>query len=242
MNKNQILTLILGISITIVISLLVSFELLPKNSIIISAIVLGIVLTILIRKQKENSNEKGLPETERKNTKDSTRFYYLIITIRIFSLFSALLTLIIISDILLPASVVDSAIVYYKNINESKNGKTYYIYASGKYKYKESVNKDFYDKIQIRDTLKVYLTKNFLEWKKAELIKNNNIALTLQGSDIYYMGTFGLAFLIPLFSFLDYRKWLKKIYYWIPSGILIILSLVFWTLLILKWTGSIEKF
>ena len=76
---NQILTLILGI--TIVVSLLVSFELLPKRSIIISAIVPGIVLTILIRKQKENNNEKRLPETVSKNTKNSTlpflKFFYL---------------------------------------------------------------------------------------------------------------------------------------------------------------------
>ena len=49
MNKNQILTLILG-----------------------TAIVPGIVLTILIRKQKENNNEKRLPETVSKNTKNST--------------------------------------------------------------------------------------------------------------------------------------------------------------------------
>lgn len=70
MNKNQILTLILGTAI--VVSLLVSFELLPKRSIIISAIVPGIVLTILIRKQKENNNEKRLPETVSKNTKNST--------------------------------------------------------------------------------------------------------------------------------------------------------------------------
>ena len=49
MNKNQILTLILG-----------------------TAIVPGIVLTILIRKQKENNNEKRLPETVSNNTKNST--------------------------------------------------------------------------------------------------------------------------------------------------------------------------
>jgi len=242
MNKNQTIILVIGIVLTLFISLLVSFDYLPKNSILISAIIIGIVLTIFIRKFGQENLKQNKKESETESQDQFSRFKHIIYITRILSLLSAILTLIIISDIILPEGKVDTAIVYLKNISISDKDSTYYIYASEIYKYKESSSIDLYENVQIGDTLLVYLSKNFMEWKRVEVFRRNKPIFVSQGGDIHYMGAFGIAFLLPLFSLLNPRKWFKKFYYWIPSSILIILSMVFWTLLILKWTGSIEKF
>lgn len=240
MKKQQIKILAISIIFVTIVGLLVGLEILPTDSIIYSSIITSTALVILIRKyQKNNIKEEKLELTT--NEKYS-KLKPLIIITRVFSLVPVILTIIILSDIFLPASIVDEAVIFNKNITKSRDGNSYYLYGEGKYKYSESVELDFFDKVQVGDTIQIHLSKNFMEWKKVDLIKNNTIIFTTQGSDIYYMGIFSLAFLFPIISVLDPSKWLKKFYFWIPSSILIILSIVFWILLILKWTGAIEKF
>lgn len=242
MNKKQILALVIILSLTIIIGILVGFELLPTSSITIFSLIMGVGLLIFIRKFKQE-NEKELAERPDKiSSNASSKSQYLIGTTRLFSILSAFLTIVILGDIFLPAGTTDIAAVISKNESSSKYGTAFYINAKGNYNYRENVSEDFYKLASAGDKIKVYLSKNFMEWKSVELIKNDRIVAISNGSDIYYLGIFGIAFLIPLFSFSDPQKWLKNFYYWIPSVILILLSLVLLIFLNLKWFGIIEKF
>lgn len=126
----------------------------------------------------------------------------LLLFVRICSLPTAVLTLLIFYDVVMPINSFDAAKVIGKDKYFHKGTVNYSIKAQGKYDYYEKVGGAFYEKALKGDIVRLGLTKFFKEWKTLELIQDNRIVMRTRGHDIYAMGLFGLLFLVPLFSFL----------------------------------------
>jgi len=126
----------------------------------------------------------------------------ILLIVRILSIPTAILTVFIFSDLVSPVSKFDLAKVTKKSRVSDKHGYDYYIDASGEKEYSEQVSRVFFDKVKKGDTIRIGLTKYFEEWKYLQLIREEKVVCTTRGSDIYAMAIFGLAFIVPLFSFL----------------------------------------
>lgn len=239
MNKFFYILVSVMVFIACILGLLVAFNILPLYYIYIGSLVIGVIAIIYIRKNRE----KFIQTSQDKKPVTPSKSYQAITWItRLCAVISLGLAITIILDIVKPASQTDTAVVLNKKITEPKGDTTYNLFAHGKYQYNESVSKEFYEQVAIGDTLRVYLTSTFTEWKRAEIVRDNRVVYAARGGDILWMGLFSLAFVVPAISFRNPETWQKKLIFWIPSIILILLSFVFWVLLILKWTGSIEKF
>jgi len=120
--------------------------------------------------------------------------------LRILSIPSALIALLIFSDCIVTNHEIDRAIVKEKHVSIGSS-KDYFVAAEGKYSYSEGVSRDFYDKLNIGDDVVIRLTPFFKEWKSIELVRGGVIIAKTTGTDMYYMGIMGIAFLIPLLYF-----------------------------------------
>lgn len=160
---------------------------------------------------------------------------------RILVLPSALMTAIIVTDIFSPYGVEDKAIVLGKYISSSKHGDSYNLKAQGDFEYNEAISKSFYEHVHRGDILKVKLSRIFMEWKSVELIKSGKVVAVEKGVDIYYMGIFGLAFLLTTFSFksIEYIQSNKLILIGIP--VLEIAAVAIFVKVLLYMLGYIEK-
>lgn len=151
------------------------------------------------------------------------------------------MTAIIVIDIISPYGIEDQAIVSEKTISNTKYGTSYNIKAYGAFDYNEAVSKSFYKLVNPGDTLKIYLSRIFLEWKSVELIRSGNVVAIEKGTDIYYMGLFGLAFLLTLFSFRSVEAIRSNRLVLIGIPILEIAAVAIFVKVILFTLGYIEK-
>ncbi|MDT8302475.1 MAG: hypothetical protein RQ760_13405 [Sedimentisphaerales bacterium] len=160
---------------------------------------------------------------------------------RTLALPSMVITCLIIFDIIAPASKFDKAVITRKNTYRTKSGINYNIQAKGKYDYHEKVNKQFYDTAKIGDDINVALSRFFGEWKSIELIRENKVIIKTTGLGIYYMGIFGLLFLVPLLAFLSKEKFLSNLLLIIFIPVLEFIAILLWIKLILVLADVIEK-
>ena len=154
---------------------------------------------------------------------------------------SVVITCLIIYDIIAPAAKFDQAIITRKNTYRGRRGISYNIQAKGNFDYYEKVKKQFYDTAKIGDTIKVALSRFFSEWKSLELIRNDKVIIKTIGMDIYFMGMFGLLFLIPLFTFLSKEKLFSNLLLIIFIPVIEFIAILLWIKLILVLAGVIEK-
>ena len=154
---------------------------------------------------------------------------------------SVVITCVIIYDIIIPASKFDQAVITRKNTYRSRIGISYNIQAKGNYDYNEKVSKQFYHTALIGDTINVALSRFFGEWKSLELIRNNKVIIKNTGRDIYYMGIFGLLFLLPLLAFLPKESLFSKPLLIVLITILELLAIALCVKFILVLAGVIEK-
>jgi len=80
-----------------------------------------------------------------------------------------------------------------------------------------------------------------LEWKSVELIKSGNVVAIEKGTCTYYMGLFGLAFLLTLFSFRSVEAIRSNRLVLIGIPILEIAAVAIFVKVILFTIGYIEK-
>ncbi len=155
--------------------------------------------------------------------------------------FSIVITCLIIYDIIAPASRFDQAIITGKNTYRRRSGIAYNIQAKGDFEYNENVKKQFYETAKTGDTINVALSRFFGEWKSIELIRNNKVIIKNTGMDIYFMGIFGLLFLVPLLAFLPEEKLFSNLLLIIFIPVLELLAIALCIKLILVLAGVIEK-
>jgi hypothetical protein len=120
--------------------------------------------------------------------------------LRILSIPSALIALLIFVDCVVTNHEIDRAMVKEKFVSIGSST-DYYVKAKGKYSYSEPVSKGFYNKLNVGDDVLIRLTPLFKEWKSIELIRGGVIIAKTTGTDMYYMSIMGIALLIPLLSF-----------------------------------------
>jgi hypothetical protein len=154
---------------------------------------------------------------------------------------SVVITFVIIYDIIAPAAKFDQALITRKSTNRSKSGINYNIQAKGNFDYYEKVNKQFYNTALIGDTINVALSRFFSEWKSIELVRNDKVIIKTTGVDLYFMGMFGLLFLVPLFAFLPKEKLFSNLLLIIFIPVIELIAILLWIKLILVLAGVIEK-
>lgn len=160
---------------------------------------------------------------------------------RILAVPTTLITCLITYDIIAPASHYDRAVITRKNTNRTRNGISYNIQAKGNSDYYEKVKKQFYDTAKIGDTINVALSRFFGEWKSLELVSNDKVIIKTIGMDIYFMGMFGLLFLVPLLAFLSKEELFSNLLLIIFIPVIEFIAILLWIKLILVLAGVIEK-
>ncbi len=124
---------------------------------------------------------------------------------------TALVAIFLIADIILPSLQKDQAVITSKFISRGgKSGTTYNIKAEGKFRYNEQVDSNLYRKVNIGDIIDIRLSIFFKELKQINVPRNGKVVSTYRGTDIYYMGLFGIIFLFPLFISYINKKYLSK--------------------------------
>lgn len=160
---------------------------------------------------------------------------------RILAAPSVVITCLIIYDIIAPASNFDKAVITRKNTHRGRTEISYNIQAKGNYDYNEKISKQFYDTALIGDTINVALSRFFGEWKSIELIRENKVIIKKTGMDIYYMGIFGLVFMLPLLAFLPKEKLFSNLLLIVFIPVLELLAIALCVKFILVLVGVIEK-
>lgn len=160
---------------------------------------------------------------------------------RILAAASIVITCLIIYDIIAPASRFDQALITRKSTHRRRSGIAYNIQAKGNFDYNENVKKQFYDTALIGDNINVALSRFFGEWKSLELVRDNKVIIRTTRMDIYFMGIFGLLFLVPLLAFLPKEKLLANLPLIIFITVLELIAILLWIKLILVWMGVLEK-
>jgi hypothetical protein len=154
---------------------------------------------------------------------------------------SVVIACVIFYDLIAPASNFDQAVITRKNTYHGRTGINYNIQAKGNFDYNEKVSKQFYNSALIGDTINVALSRFFAEWKSIELIRNDKVIIKNTRTDIYYMGIFGLLFLVPLLAFLPKETLFSKPLIIVCIPILELLAVALCVKFILVLAGVIEK-
>jgi len=165
---------------------------------------------------------------------------WLYLGLRILSIPSAFIALLIFVDCVVTNHDIDRAIVKEKHVS-SGSSKDYFVTAKGKYSYSEGVSRDFYDKLNIGDDVVIRLTPFFKEWKSIELIRGGVIVAKTTGTDMYYMAIMGIAFLIPLLSFQSEEYIRSQIALMILIPLFEVISLLVIFKFFLVWVGIFDR-
>ena len=124
----------------------------------------------------------------------AARFY-----VRMFGLLSLIVGAAIVYDLVSSPKETDFAIVTGKAQFYGRYGSSNTVYAKGKYVYNEDVTLSFYNACRAGDTLELGLTPLGKEWRHVALVRNGVEIARSVGSDVWYMGLFGVAFLLVAF-------------------------------------------
>jgi len=165
---------------------------------------------------------------------------WLSVGLRILSLPSALIALLIFADCIVKNHEIDRAIVKGKHVS-IVSSTDYYVKAKGKYSYSEPVSKGFYDKLNVGDDVVIRLTPFFKEWKSIELVRGGIIVAKTTGTDMYYMAIMGIAFLIPLLSFKSEEYIRSQIVLMIIIPLFEVISILIIFKFILVWVGVFDR-
>lgn len=144
-------------------------------------------------------------------------------------------------DLVMPATQTDAASVTGKSKHFVNNRHNYSVQAQGRYRYNEEVSRSMFERLEKGDTLRVSLSRFFSEWKTLEVLREGKIIARTRGDDLYYMGLFGLLFLLSLAAFLPDRILFQNLIVVITLPIVNLVGVMLWIRFIQLWTGQIEK-
>jgi hypothetical protein len=156
------------------------------------------------------------------------------IYVRLIGLLSFIVGIAIVYDLSGRSLESDSAVVTGKAQFFGRYGSSNMVYAKGRYVYSEDVALRFYNTCQVGDILELRLTPLAKEWRHVVLFRNgSDIAHTI-GSDIWFMGLFGVVFLsVAGLSSFGPSSFTCKLGFLIGSSFINLLALV----LCLKYLG-----
>jgi hypothetical protein len=121
--------------------------------------------------------------------------------LRILALPTALMGFLIFYDIFFAPPHQDVARITRKYVTYGRGGGNY-IQAKGDFSYSESVPVSFWNQCTAGDEIKLALTPCFKEWRHVSLLQNGKPVAESMGKDIWWMGMFGVCFLVPCIFFL----------------------------------------
>lgn len=125
----------------------------------------------------------------------------IIFAMRILAIPCIVLGFLLVYDVFIGSSTIDTAIVLKKSYGGSRSH-IYYVDAQGAYYYRESIPNFFFQRIAPGDTIRLTLTPLCMEWRKVGLIKQGVISVQTTGGDIVYQALFGLLFMLTSLVFL----------------------------------------
>ncbi len=85
------------------------------------------------------------------------------------------------------------------------------------------------------------LSPIFSEWKTMEVIRAGHVLVSSRGADLYWMGAFGLLFLLSLAAFLPERVLFSNLVLVIAIPVLDFVAVLLWLRFVQLWTGQIDK-
>ena len=144
-------------------------------------------------------------------------------------------------DLVMPATQTDEASVTGTSKHFVNNRHTYSVQAQGRYRYNEGVSRSMFERLEKGDTLRVSLSRFFSEWKSLEVIRDGQIIARMRGDDLYWMGLFGVLFLLSCAAFLPDRFLFHNLIVVITLPVIDLMSVMLWVRFIQLWTGQIEK-
>ena len=160
-------------------------------------------------------------------------------TVRILAIPTVIVGFLALVDGILPASLIDEAVVQSKEVQRSK-GTVYNIKAQGRYHYSESVSREFFSAARVGMKLRLSLTGIFKEWKQVEILENDRVVFTGRGRDVYWGPAVGLLLILPCLCYRNADKWFNM-------GSLIVLAVIefagvlLFSKLVLVWLGFVDK-
>jgi hypothetical protein len=147
----------------------------------------------------------------------------------------------IVFDLIAPARETDTAVITAKDTRSRRGSTRHEITARGRYSYAEEVPRHFYRVAQEGDKLQVSLTPIFSEWKKMSIIRDGQVIASSQGTELLWMGAFGLFFLVTLCAYLPERVILARLRLAVAIPVLELVGAMLWLRFALLWAGQIEK-
>jgi hypothetical protein len=144
-------------------------------------------------------------------------------------------------DLVMPATQTDEAVVTGISKHFVNSRYTYSVQGQGRYRYNEEVNRSMYERLEEGDTLRVSLSRFFSEWKSLEVIRDGKIIARTRGDDLYFMGLFGILFLLSVAAFLPDRLLFRNLIVIITLPVVNLVGVMLWIRFIQLWTGQIDK-
>ena len=176
--------------------------------------------------------------------------WYLIVT-RLLAPLCAALALLFFYDVVATPTETDAARVVGKVQQTRRAAPVFIIEATGRYSYREDVSARIFRTIQIGDTLHVWLTPVFTEWKTMDVVRNGRIIAATRGwRELSGMVAMGLFLLVGLGAFLPERVLFPEHLLSAQPRILVLViavpvvdfaAVLIGSRLVQVWMGQIEK-
>lgn len=144
-------------------------------------------------------------------------------------------------DIVMPVTETDEAVVTGMTKRHMNRRYTYFVQGQGRYCYNEGISRSMYQRLQKGDTLHVSLSRFFGEWKSLEVVRDGRTIARTRGDDLYYMGLFGILFLLSVAAFLPDRLLFSNLIVLIMLPVVNFAGVILWIKFIQLWTGQIDK-
>ncbi len=138
------------------------------------------------------------------------------------------ITPLILYDIVSPAKETDEAIITGKTTYSSRGKDIFKLEAKGRYTYREEVSRRVHATAEAGDTLRVCLSPIFKEWKTMEVVRSGKTLISASGSDLYWMGAFGLLFLVSLAAYFPDRRLFTNLILVITLPVLNFTAVLLW--------------
>lgn len=166
--------------------------------------------------------------------------WYRVVT-RLLAPLCAAIAPLILYDLVSPATETDEAIITGKSTYYYRGKTICNLEAKGRYTYREEVSYRVYNAATVGDSLLVSLSPIFSEWKTMAVVRDGHIIISARGSDLYWMGVMGLAFLVGLAAYLPEHRLFANLLLVISVPVLDFGAVLLWVRFVQLWTGQIEK-
>lgn len=144
-------------------------------------------------------------------------------------------------DLTMPPTQTDDALVTGISKHFANGRTSYYVQGQGRFRYNEGISRSMYERLQKGDTLRVSLSRFFSEWKSLGVIRDGKIIAHTRGDDLYWMGLFGILFLLSAAAFLPDRFLFHNPIVVIALPVVDLVGVMLWIRFVQLLTGQIDK-